>query len=279
MHSGATAISRAAIAIASGKAATPLATVLAETKARVSGAIGATTGATEIVRSLAGGAPAVAAALSDLSTTAHAIVKATAAIAQPAIAELHALGAPVPSEFAGAAPAGAAVRQIAGPSVFAVRTSTPLQAGAPVARANEARSSAAAEEMLSAADGPRTAPRPIVLARSAPTIAVHRSSPSTPSVSSAPSNGYLSGSSDKPKLPTHAAQRVPSTAPFAVRTFTPAPDGGSAAASAGGAGGLALALSVAVLLMLAAPSMLRRLRLVVEPWRLSPFMLIADRPG
>ena len=281
----ATAVSRAALTIATGKAATPLATALAESKARVIDALSATTSASGVGRSLAKDAPAVAAVLTELSTTANAIVAATRSIAQPAIAELLPLDVPplpldVPpvAALGAGAPAKAAAGQIAGSSSFAVAPSGPPRASTAVATADEARS-AGPNDLTGTGSEARAVPETIAVPGS-PVIASSRSSTSVGGLPAAQSNRYSSAFVGSANPPSHAEQRAPAMAPPAVRASAPSPDGGSTAASAGGAGGgLALTLSLAALLLLALPSMLRRLRLVIEPWRLSPFMLIADRPG
>jgi hypothetical protein len=62
---------------------------------------------------------------------------------------------------------------------------------------------------------------------------------------------------------------------------SPGPSPGGASESTGAACGFALSifLTLAGLPMLAAPRVMRRLRLASEPWRLAPFVLIPERPG
>jgi hypothetical protein len=62
-------------------------------------------------------------------------------------------------------------------------------------------------------------------------------------------------------------------------TPMPTPGGASPTAVVGSGTAIPIVLGLAALLLLAAPPAARRLRLDAESWRLSPFVLIADRPG
>jgi hypothetical protein len=71
---------------------------------------------------------------------------------------------------------------------------------------------------------------------------------------------------------------VPTPLP-ASPTPMPTPDGSSPTTVVGSGTAMPIVLGLAALLILAGPLAARRLRLDAESWRLSPFVLIADRPG
>ncbi len=89
--------------------------------------------------------------------------------------------------------------------------------------------------------------------------------------------GLLTSGQGAGSAPVRGVHSVPPRAlPAPV---PPSPGAVSPASAAGAGGGVSVALALAALLMLAAPWALRRLRLAGEQWRLTPLVLISDRPG